>query len=121
VISQIKASLALLKANVDAIPRAAASGLSPPTPAKLPVSAEASTPKLESLIVVEFPRLFEEFRAKRWLLLWRRSRDGFSAEKFHRRCDGRANTLTLIPDTNENVFAKTAVVRWSFAKCFNLL
>jgi hypothetical protein len=38
---------------------------------------------------------FSERRAKRSALLWRGSCDGFSAVKFHRGDDGRANTLTL--------------------------
>jgi hypothetical protein len=38
--------------------------------------------------------MFEEFRAKRFNLLWRGGRDGFTAQEVHLRCDGRANTLT---------------------------
>jgi hypothetical protein len=72
----------------------------PPAPAKpLPAAAPAvpGTPaRLESLTTPQFPPLFDEFRAKRFNLLWRGSRDGFTAEEFHLRCDGRANTLTLI-------------------------
>jgi hypothetical protein len=61
-------------------------------------------PGFDSLIASDFPLLFEEFRAKRFNLLWRGSRDGFTAQEFHLRCDGRANTLTLISDTDGNVF-----------------
>jgi outer membrane murein-binding lipoprotein Lpp len=57
-----------------------------------------------SRIVGYFPPLFEEFRMKCFNLLWRGSRDGFTAKEFHRRCDGRTNTLTLILDTDGNVF-----------------
>jgi hypothetical protein len=70
------------------------------------------TARLESLIVFDFPPLFEEFRAKRFNLLWRGSRDGFTAREFHRRCDGRANTLTLISDTKGNVFGGFTPVKW---------
>jgi hypothetical protein len=38
---------------------------------------------LDSLIVPDFPRLFEEFRAKRWALLWRNSRDCLTTVEFH--------------------------------------
>jgi hypothetical protein len=31
--------------------------------------------------------------------LWWDSRNGFTAREFHRRCDGRTNTLTLISNT----------------------
>jgi hypothetical protein len=58
----------------------------------------------DSLIVSEFAPLFEELRAKGVNLLWRGSRDGFTAREFHRHCDRRANTLILIADTDGNVF-----------------
>jgi hypothetical protein len=45
----------------------------------------------------------KEVRTKRWALLWRGSRDGFTAREFHFRCGGRANILTLIRDTNGNI------------------
>jgi hypothetical protein len=59
---------------------------------------------LNSLILSSFPPLFGEFRPKRFVLLWHGSRDGFGAQDFHGRCDGRANTLMLILDTNQNIF-----------------
>jgi hypothetical protein len=49
---------------------------------------------------------------KRWTVLWRGSRDGFTAKEFHRRCDGHANTLTLILDTDGNVFGGFTPVKW---------
>jgi hypothetical protein len=67
---------------------------------------------LDSLIVAEYPPLFEEFRGRRFNLVWRGSRDGFTAQEFHRRCDGRANTLTLIADTDGNVFGGFTPVKW---------
>jgi hypothetical protein len=69
-------------------------------------------PEIDSLIVSDFPPLFEEFRAKRFNLLWRGSRDGFRAKEFHLRCDGRANTLTLIADTDGNVFGGFTPEKW---------
>jgi hypothetical protein len=67
---------------------------------------------IDSLIVSDFPPLFEEFRAKHFNLLWRGSRDGFTAKEFHLRCDGRANTLTLIADTDGNIFGGFTPVKW---------
>jgi hypothetical protein len=67
---------------------------------------------INSLIISAFPPLFEEFRAKCFNLLWRASRNGFTAKEFHRRCDGRANTLTLISDTDGNVFGGFTPVEW---------
>jgi hypothetical protein len=64
------------------------------------------------MIMSECPPLLEEFRAKRFNLLWRASCDGFTAREFHCHCDSRANTLTLIVDTNGNVFAGFTPVEW---------
>jgi hypothetical protein len=71
-----------------------------------------TAPEVDLLIIAEFPPLFEEFRRKRFKLLWRGSRDGFRAKEFHRRCDGRANTLTLIADIERNVFGDFTLVEW---------
>jgi hypothetical protein len=73
-------------------------------------------PEIDSLIVSGFPPLFEEFRGKCLNLLWRGSRDGFTAQEFHLRCDGRANTLTLIEDTNGNIFGGFTPVKWETDK-----
>jgi hypothetical protein len=67
------------------------------------------------VIVSDFPPLFEEFYSKCFNLLWRGSRDGFTARQFHRRCDGRANTLTLISDTKGNIFGGFTPVKWESA------
>jgi hypothetical protein len=65
-----------------------------------------------SLIVADFPALFAEFRRKRFTLLWRGSRDGFGADDFHDRCDGHAPTLTLILDTEGNIFEGFTLAEW---------
>jgi hypothetical protein len=74
---------------------------------------DASLPgNLDSTILSELPALFPEFRDKRIWLLWRGSRDGFRARIFHRRCDGHANTLTVIEDTNGNIFGGFTPTKW---------
>jgi hypothetical protein len=80
-------------------------------PAAVP-SVPAQPVRLDSLIVREYPPLLEEFRKKCFNLLWRGTRDGFTAREFHRRCDGRANTLTVILDTDGNVFGGFTPVEW---------
>jgi hypothetical protein len=65
-----------------------------------------------SLIVSDFPEILAEFRGKWFSVLWRGSRDGFGARDFHRRCDGRANTLTVILDTAGNLFGGFTPVKW---------
>jgi hypothetical protein len=56
--------------------------------------------------------LLAEFGGKCFSLLWRGSRDGFAARDFHGRCDGHANTLTLISDTRGNIFGGFTPVEW---------
>jgi hypothetical protein len=65
-----------------------------------------------STIVPDFPAIFAEFKAKRFNILWRGSRDGFAAREFHNRCDGYANTLAVILDTDGNIFGGFTPVKW---------
>jgi hypothetical protein len=65
-----------------------------------------------SRIISNFPEIFAEFRGKNFKILWRGSRDGFSAKEFHRRCDGHSNTLTVILDTKGNIFGGFTSVEW---------
>jgi hypothetical protein len=60
----------------------------------------------------DFPEIFAEFRGKRFKILWRGGRDGFGSKEFHRRCDGHANTLIVILDTNGNIFGGFTPVEW---------
>jgi hypothetical protein len=78
------------------------------------------SPLLDSRIISNFPDIFAEFQRKRFSLLWRGSRDGFDVQEFHRRCDGHANTLTVILDTNGNIFGGFTPVEWEsrISYCF---
>jgi hypothetical protein len=58
-----------------------------------------------SLIVPNILPFFEEFWVKRFKLLWRAGHNGFGVAEFHRGYDGHANTLTLILDTDGNIFS----------------
>jgi hypothetical protein len=66
----------------------------------------------DSAIVPDFPELFEDFKTKHFTLLWRGSRDGFHCWDFHRLCDGRPNTLTVILDTDGNIFGGFTPLEW---------
>ena len=46
-------------------------------------------------------------------LIYRGSRDGFSAKEFHSKCDGKVNTLTIIKSTNGNIFGGFTTEAWS--------
>jgi len=48
--------------------------------------------------------------------LWRGSRDGFDAATFHRLCDGKANTVTVIKNTNGFIFGGFTAILWSTSR-----
>jgi hypothetical protein len=77
--------------------------------ANLPLS---SLPQLDLKTISDFQEIFTEFQGKQFSLLWQGSRDGFGASEFHRRCDEHANTLTVILDTNGNIFGGFTPVKW---------
>jgi hypothetical protein len=85
----------------------------PPSPApSRPSAQQPPVPSFDSWIISGFPEIFAEFRKNQISLLWRGSRDGFKATEFHRRCDGHANTLTVILDTKRNIFGGFTPVKW---------
>ncbi len=51
--------------------------------------------------------------AKKLNLLWRGTRDGFEASKFHSLCDDKANTLTVVKTTTGCIFGGYTSVPWS--------
>jgi hypothetical protein len=75
-------------------------------------SAPSSFPLLDSKIITDFPSIFSDFNKREFLLLYRGSRDGSTAEAFHSRCDGHTNTLTVILDTGGNVFGGFTPLSW---------
>jgi hypothetical protein len=76
-------------------------------------TATLGVPHLDSLIVTEFPmEILRDFREKRFELLWRATRDTFSLNQFHSRCDGRSNTLTIIMDADGNIFGGFTPLAW---------
>jgi hypothetical protein len=58
----------------------------------------------DSQIIADLPEILADFRGKRFSLLWLDSRDGFGSSVFHRRCGCHANNLTVILDTERNIF-----------------
>jgi hypothetical protein len=50
---------------------------------------------------------------KQWKLQYRATRDGFSAQNFHTKCDTAANTLTIIKSTNGNIFGGFTEKAWN--------
>jgi TLD len=65
--------------------------------------------KIEDFGIIE-----EGFNQKRFKmsLLMQGSRDGFSAENFHKLCDGKANTLFLISTEHKSTFGAFTKIPW---------
>jgi hypothetical protein len=57
------------------------------------------------------------FEKNSFSLLWRGSRDGFDAAEFHRLCDGKSNTVTVIKNTNGFIFGGFTSIPWSSSRC----
>ena len=51
-----------------------------------------------------------------WILLYRATRDGFTADAFHSRCDGVSKTITIIKNNHNYVFGGYAEAQWSNKK-----
>ena len=52
-------------------------------------------------------------RKSKLTLLYRGSRDGFGAKRFHAKCDGKLKTLTIVKSTNDNIFGGYTEVDWT--------
>ena len=50
---------------------------------------------------------------KMWKLQYRATRDGFTGENFHSKCDGIANTLTVIKSEHGNIFGGFTEKAWN--------
>jgi len=49
---------------------------------------------------------------QKWELKYRGTRDGLKAADFHKRCDGIANTLTVVKATTGNIFGGYTEQAW---------
>jgi len=67
----------------------------------------------------EFIKLCEFSSNDKWSLLYRATRDGFGSKDFHSRCDGHANTLTILKAKgSEFIFGGFTTVEWESSNCF---
>jgi hypothetical protein len=66
----------------------------------------------DSMIVKHCPSILSEFSKHKWNLLYRGSRDGFTASDFHLKCDNQSNTLTLIETTKGFIFGGFTPIAW---------
>jgi hypothetical protein len=61
----------------------------------------------------ELIRLCEFSPNDKWSLLYRATRNGFGAKDFHSRCDGHANTLTILKANGSSyIFGGFTTVKW---------
>lgn len=49
----------------------------------------------------------------KWEMLYRASKDGFTAKNFHQKCDGSNNTLTIIKSTEGYIFGGYTEATWT--------
>lgn len=57
-------------------------------------------------------------RFQRWRLLYRGSRDGFSTDSFHARCDNLSPTLTIVRTDDEHVFGGYTNGEWDSSNSY---
>jgi hypothetical protein len=77
-----------------------------------PPPAAAPPPALDSRIAPDLPAILEEFRGRRFALLYRGSRDGFAARDFHKKCDKRGNTVVLVQESQGFIFGGATPIEW---------
>ena len=47
-----------------------------------------------------------------WILCWRASLHGWAAKTFHSLCDNKGPTVTIVKDTNNNIFGGYISISW---------
>jgi hypothetical protein len=60
--------------------------------------------QMTSKILTTFPTVLNEFKSKQARLIYRGTDDGFGSSSFHSKCDGIANTITIILTTDDFIF-----------------
>ena len=61
----------------------------------------------------EFVSVAEMTESSKRTLLYRATRDGFEAQSFHNRCDGKSNTISIIKNNLNYVFGGFASSAWN--------
>jgi hypothetical protein len=67
---------------------------------------------LKSAILSKCPLIFSGFSDLRFDLLWQRTRDGFGTIEFHHHSEAHRKTLTIVMDTNDNIFGGFRLQEW---------
>ncbi len=76
--------------------------------------------EIDDFIMSPYQKDYKPFlnEAPEWCLIYRGTRDGFSAPDFHRRCDKIKSTLTVVRTTDGDVFGGYARKPWSSRNTF---
>jgi hypothetical protein len=115
-LNELRREFSALKAQIPVMsPTVTPSQNHPPSPSPAAVfhsPPKPAIPSFDSVIISDFPEILAELQGKQFCLLLRGNRDGFTAKEFHGRCDGHANTLTVILDTKGNIFGGFTPLKW---------
>jgi hypothetical protein len=57
-------------------------------------------------------------KSSKGILLYRATRDGFTSQAFHSKCDGKGNTISIIKNNLNYVFGGFAIVAWNSSKAW---
>jgi hypothetical protein len=57
-------------------------------------------------------------KKQKWKLLYRATRDGFRSSDFHRLCDGKGPTFTIIKSREGHLFGGYTAVSWHCNNCY---
>lgn len=68
---------------------------------------------LNKSLKLELIKLCDIKLKENWRLIYRATTDGFSSTAFHNKCDGIANTLTIVKTLQSNIFGGYTEAAWS--------
>ena len=82
--------------------------------AKFKESVDTKIMKYNELYLIETGiKNSQNKKIKKFKLLFRASRDGYGAQNFHDKCDGKGNTLTLVKTTTGRRFGGFTDAKWN--------
>ena len=80
--------------------------------------------KIMDSVILEYDKQYRDLMSlcrmdgQKCQLLYRATRDGFGSADFHRKCDDKPNTLTIIKATNSKIFGGLTSESWSSCEKF---
>ena len=80
--------------------------------------------KIMDSVILEYDKQYRDLMSlcrmdgQKCQLLYRATRDGFGSADFHRKCDDKPNTLTIIKATNSTIFGGLTSESWSSCEKF---